>query len=181
MIKLIILLTILLLPMTGAVEISQSFRGTGEWSSSVQMGTASSEMGGTGDMSYAAKAKLTPDGASLKNGLEFDGVKGRAKISGILGPNLNYLMQAKGARNMSLRSTIDTISSEETQDSNIGRLLEYTAAVDGRINGTVMEEIDNGKHMGRPVELSKARGVGIFEINSSVALNEYQVGYFNEG
>ncbi len=176
----LILLLVLLLPLASALEIDQSFRGTGEWSSCVNLGAAGYEMSGVGDMSYAAKSKLTPDGAALKSGLEFDGINGRARISGRLGPDLKYRLQAKEARNISLRSSID-ISTEETQDSNIGELLLYGVSIDGRINGTILEEIDNGKRMGRPVELSATRFIGIFEINSTVSLKEYQAGYNNEG
>ncbi len=174
--KLIIFLMAFLLCFSAsAVEISQSFRGTGEWASSLALGTASSDMSGQGDMSYAAKARLTDSGATLKAGLEFDGIRGRAKVGSILGPKIGYLLNTQSCSNMSLRTAIDTISAEDTQDSVFGKLLLYSASLDGRLNGSMAEAVTDGSYMGRPIEISKLKGKGIFEINSSVVLKEYQL------
>jgi len=163
------------------LEISQSLVGEGHWSTSMGMGTTSTEMSGQGDMSYASQGSITDAGVILKSGLEFDGSKGRVKLqSNLGGNNIIFSTSARNANHISLRTKIDTASSEETQDSTIGSLSLHSASINGQINGSIGEEILSGLHMGRPVDVSKLEGIGNFTINSTVNLNEYQSGATNE-
>lgn len=155
-------------------ELKQSFVGQGQWSTSSKLGATGLEMSGDGDMSYAAQGTCTKDGTILKTGLEFDGTRGRVRMIAAIGPDLLYSAMAGTATHISLRTGLDTITSEETQDSNIGELLLYGIYLNGQINGSVSEKISDGKYMGRPIQISGLGGVGNFTINSSIDLKEYQ-------
>lgn len=165
---------ILLLSVASAETISTSVRGNGDWDVAMNLGTAGSRMGGMGDMSYAAMATLTDDGALMKNGLDFDGRRGRFQVDGILGPDLDYSLEAFNATNISMRTNIDTLSKEETENSKIGKLLLYSTAIDGQINGSISESVFGKKIMGRPMELSRLHAIGSFEMNTNVGLDEYE-------
>jgi len=171
---------IALISLSSGLEVSQSFVGEGQWSTSAKMGTIATEMSGQGDMSYAAQGDVTDSGAILKSGLEFDGSKGRVKIQSDLGNDVFFNTFARNASHISLRTKIDTASSEDTQDSTIGSLSLHSASINGQINGTFKEEISDGFHIGRPVEMSGLVGVGNFTINSSINLKEYWGGVTNE-
>jgi len=154
-------------------DIDQSFVGEGQWYTDNQFGPTRVEMSGVGDMSYAAKGNVVDIGSISKVGLEFDGSRGAVKVAASLGPELWYGFSAKNSTHISFRSTIDTVSSEETQDSNIGDLLLYSSFVHGQINGSISEVMSDGVVMGRPVEISDIGGTGNFTINSTLALKEY--------
>ena len=161
------------LSLAAGYNIDQSFVGEGQWYTTAQFGSTDIEMSGIGDMSYASKGEMVDAGSISKVGLEFDGSRGAVKVSASLGPEILYGFSAKNSTHISFRSTIDTISTEETQDSNIGNLLLYSSSVHGQINGSMSEVMSDGVVMGRPVEISDLGGVGNFTINSTLALKEY--------
>jgi hypothetical protein len=170
-----IFIVLCMLPVFG-LEVSQSFVGEGQWSTSIGMGTTSTEMSGQGDMSYASQGSITDAGVILKSGLEFDGSKGRVKLQANLGNSIILSSSTRNASHISLRTKIDTASSEDTQDSTIGSLLLHSASINGQINGSIGEEISNGFYIGRPIDVSRLTGVGNFTINSTINLKEYQAG-----
>jgi hypothetical protein len=164
-----------------AVDLSSSFRGTGDWSSSINAGTTKSEMSGQGgQISIATQGSFTSSGDVLKQGVEFNGTQGRMKIQNTLSDVIQNL-QVKNANSISMRLVLDTQSKEETQDSSIGQLNLYNTAINAFINGSVAEVVNRGSIMGRPIELSTQKGTnGIWEINSSIKLNEYDNGWNNQ-
>lgn len=170
-----VLTLIMSLPAFG-LEISQSFIGEGQWSTSSKMGAVSSEMSGQGDMSYASQGSVTEKGSILKSGLEFDGLRGRVKLVSDLGDNIIFNSFTHNASHISLRSKTDTVSSEDTQgDSTIGSLSLHSASINGQINGSFTEKVSDGMNMGRPIGASELEGVGNFTINSSINLKEYHM------
>jgi hypothetical protein len=164
-----------------AVDLSSSFRGTGDWSSSITAGTTKSEMSGQdGQISIATQGSFTSNGDIFKQGIEFNGTQGRMKIQNILSDVVQNL-QVKNANSISMRLVLDTRSKEETQDSSIGQLNLYNTDLNVFVNGSVAEVINRGSIMGRPIELSTQKGTnGIWEINSSIKLNEYDNGWNNQ-
>jgi hypothetical protein len=154
-------------------SVDHSFIGEGQWYTSTHIGSTDIEMSGIGDMSYASKHEKISIGSISKVGLEFDGSRGAIKIAATLGPELVYGFSARNSTHISLRSAIDTVSTEDTQDSNIGDLLLYSSSVHGQINGSMSEVMSDGTFMGRPVEISDLGGFGNFTINSTLSLKEY--------
>jgi len=169
------ILTLLMSPAFG-LEISQSFVGEGQWSTSSKMGPVSSEMSGNGDMSYASQGSITDKGVVIKSGLEFDGLKGRVKLLSDLGDNIVFNSFTRNASHISLRTKTDTLSSEDTQgDSTIGSLSLHSASINGQINGSFTEKVSDGVNMGRPIGASELESIGNFTINSSINLKEYHM------
>ena len=155
-----------------ALEIQQNFRGMGAWETS----DLNFEYSGVGDVSFASHSTITDAGTISKQGLEFDGRNGKVKLKGSIGPKIGYNFNVKNANNISLRVNLDTATSEEVQDSTIGKLLLYNVGINGRINGSSAEMISNGHWMGRAIPISTLAGTGVFEINSTVMLKEYDGG-----
>jgi hypothetical protein len=170
-------LIFLLVSLSSGLDITQSLVGEGQWSTDVMMGGITTEMSGQGDMSYAAQGSSTGNsGAILKSGLEFDGLKGRIRIKSNLGNDIFFNSFARDANHISLRTKIDTVSSEDTQDSTIGSLSLHSVSLNGQINGSFKEDISNGFYMGRSIDVSKIVSVGNFTINSTLNLKEYYSG-----
>jgi hypothetical protein len=180
MLLLITSISVVLSFLAAGYNIDQSFVGEGQWYTSTHLGSTDIEMSGIGDMSYASKGEMIDVGSISKVGLEFDGSRGAVKVASSLGPEILYGFSAKNSTHISFRSTIDTVSSEETQDSNVGDLLLYSSSVHGQINGSMSEVMSDGVVMGRPVEISDLGGVGNFTINSTLSLKEYIGGERNE-
>jgi hypothetical protein len=164
---------LLVMSTVSGYTVDQTFVGEGQWYTDSKLGYTNIEMAGIGDMSYASKGEVLDIGSISKIGLEFDGSRGAIKVAAVLGPELWYGFSAKNSTKISFRSTIDTVSSESTQDSNMGDLLLYSSYVHGQINGSMSEVISDGVIMGRPIEISDIGGTGNFTINSSLNLKEY--------
>lgn len=155
------------------LSLTQSVTGNGRWEATTDLGTAQTTAGGNGDMALASKGTLSEDGAYLQSGVDFKGTGGYMTIGSTL-IEYGYGMRAKNANSLSIRSKIDTLTSEETQDSVIGTYKMYGLTVNAKVDGDVGEELSNGLWMGRPVIISDFRGIeGNWSFNNTYGATAY--------
>jgi len=155
------------------LSISQSVTGNGKWEMDTNLRTACMTAGGSGDMALATKGILKAEGAYLQSGVDFSGKNGYMTIGSSL-IDYGYNLKASDAKSLSIRTKVDTLTADETQDSVIGIYKTYGLTVKAQVNGSLNEDISQGMRMGRPVILSAFRGYsGVWYFNNSIDATEY--------
>lgn len=150
------------------LDISSSVQGDGIWEMTASDGNLLINGGGDGSIAFAQSMHMMNGKSTTKASINFDGVRGTWGAKGNIGPMYN--MKLLNATSMRLTTDIDALTAEESTGAIIESIPMYFATLRGNATGRMAEYVTDMSmgRMGRPIELSKVKGMGTFVINTTV-------------